>query len=59
MVMVTVREPGGISTPSRLQSVRYQRPDAHLKHLTTGQTFYSRQHAGTFDGALLTAFDEG
>jgi branched-subunit amino acid aminotransferase/4-amino-4-deoxychorismate lyase len=56
--MVTVKEPGGISTPQRLQSVRYQRPDAHLKHLATGQAFYSRLAGQNgFDDALLTAPD--
>ena len=57
-VMVTVKDPGGVSTPQRLQSVRYQRPDAHLKHLATGQGFYSRlAHRNGFDDALLTARD--
>ena len=56
--MVTVKEAGGISTPQRLQSVRYQRPDAHIKHLATGQAFYSRRaHGNGFDDALLTAAD--
>jgi branched-subunit amino acid aminotransferase/4-amino-4-deoxychorismate lyase len=56
--MVTVKEPGGISTPQRLQSVRYQRPDAHIKHLATGQAFYSRlARRNGFDDALLTAPD--
>jgi branched-subunit amino acid aminotransferase/4-amino-4-deoxychorismate lyase len=56
--MVTVREPGGISTPQRLQSVRYQRPDAHIKHLATGQAFYSRLvRTNGFDDALLTRAD--
>jgi branched-subunit amino acid aminotransferase/4-amino-4-deoxychorismate lyase len=56
--MVTVKEPGGISTPQRLQSVRYQRPDAHIKHLATGQAFYSRlARRNGFDDALLTASD--
>lgn len=56
--MVTVKEPGGISTPQRLQSVRYQRPDAHIKHLATGQAFYSRLALRNgFDDALLTAPD--
>jgi branched-subunit amino acid aminotransferase/4-amino-4-deoxychorismate lyase len=54
-VMVTVREPGGVATAQRLQSVRYQRPDAHLKHLATGQAFYSRlARRNGFDDALLT-----
>jgi branched-subunit amino acid aminotransferase/4-amino-4-deoxychorismate lyase len=57
-IMVTVREPGGISTPQRLQSVHYQRPDAHIKHLATGQAFYSRlAHRHGFDDALLTSAD--
>jgi branched-subunit amino acid aminotransferase/4-amino-4-deoxychorismate lyase len=56
--MVTVKEPGGISTPQRLQSVHYQRPDAHIKHLATEQGFYSRlAHRNGFDDALLTATD--
>jgi branched-subunit amino acid aminotransferase/4-amino-4-deoxychorismate lyase len=55
-IMVTVKEPGGITTPQRLQSVRYQRPDAHIKHLATGQGFYSRlAHRNGFDDALLTS----
>jgi branched-subunit amino acid aminotransferase/4-amino-4-deoxychorismate lyase len=57
-IMVTVKEPGGITTPQRLQSVRYERPDAHIKHLATGQGFYSRlAHRNGFDDALLTADD--
>jgi branched-subunit amino acid aminotransferase/4-amino-4-deoxychorismate lyase len=57
-VMVTVKEPGDVTTPQRLQSVRYQRPDAHLKHLATGQGFYSRlARRNGFDDALLTAPD--
>ena len=56
--MITVKEPGGVSTPQRLQSVRYQRPDAHIKHLATGQAFYARvAHRNGFDDALLTASD--
>jgi branched-subunit amino acid aminotransferase/4-amino-4-deoxychorismate lyase len=56
--MVTVKEPGGVSTPQSLMSVSYQRPDAHLKHLATGQGYYSRRarQAG-YDEALLTAPD--
>jgi branched-subunit amino acid aminotransferase/4-amino-4-deoxychorismate lyase len=57
-IMVTVKQPGGVSTPQRLQSVRYQRPDAHLKHLATGQGFYSRlARRNGFDDALLTTSD--
>jgi len=58
-IMVTVKEPGGIASPQRLQSVRYQRPAAHVKHLATGQGFYSRLvHRNGFDDALLTSPDE-
>jgi branched-subunit amino acid aminotransferase/4-amino-4-deoxychorismate lyase len=54
-VMVTVKDPGGVSPPQRLRSVRYQRPDAHLKHLATGQAFYARlARRSGFDDALLT-----
>jgi branched-subunit amino acid aminotransferase/4-amino-4-deoxychorismate lyase len=57
-IMVTVRPPGGVATPQRLQSVRYQRPDAHLKHLATGQGFYTRlARRNGFDDALLTGAD--
>jgi branched-subunit amino acid aminotransferase/4-amino-4-deoxychorismate lyase len=57
--MVTVKPPGEVSTPQRLQTVRYQRPDAHLKHLATGQSYYSRlARRNGFDDALLTG-DEG
>jgi branched-subunit amino acid aminotransferase/4-amino-4-deoxychorismate lyase len=57
-IMVTVKGPGEIATPQRLQSVRYQRPEAHIKHLATGQGFYSRlAHRNGFDDALLTAAD--
>jgi branched-subunit amino acid aminotransferase/4-amino-4-deoxychorismate lyase len=56
--MVTVKPPGGVSTPQRLQSVRYQRPSAHLKHLATGQAYYSRlARSNGFEDALLTAAD--
>ena len=38
--------------------MRYQRPDAHIKHLATGQAFYSRlARRNGFDDALLTAAD--
>jgi branched-subunit amino acid aminotransferase/4-amino-4-deoxychorismate lyase len=57
-IMVTVKHPGGGSPPQRLQAVRYQRPDAHLKHLATEQTFYTRlARRNGFDDALLTASD--
>jgi branched-subunit amino acid aminotransferase/4-amino-4-deoxychorismate lyase len=54
-IMVTVKPPGEVSRPQRLKSVRYQRPDAHLKHLATGQGYYSRlARRNGFDDALLT-----
>ncbi len=57
-IMVTVREPGGVRSPQRLLSVRYLRPDAHLKHLATGQGYYSRvARRSGFDDALLTGAD--
>jgi branched-subunit amino acid aminotransferase/4-amino-4-deoxychorismate lyase len=57
-IMVTVRPPGDVSTPQRLRSVRYQRPHAHLKHLATGQGYYSRlARRDGFDDALLTSAD--
>ena len=38
----------------RLRSVDYQRPAAHIKHLATGQGWYSRRaRASGFDDALL------
>ena len=54
-IVVTVRPPGGVISPQRLQSVQYQRPAAHLKHLATEQGFHSRaaQRNG-FDDAVLT-----
>lgn len=56
--MVTVKQPGEVSTPQSLQSVRYQRPDAHIKHLATGQGYYSRlARRNGFDDALLTGRD--
>jgi branched-subunit amino acid aminotransferase/4-amino-4-deoxychorismate lyase len=52
--MVTVKEPAELATPQRLRSVDYQRPDAHLKHLATGQGYYSRlARRSGFDDALL------
>ena len=54
--MVTVRPAGEVTSPQRLQSVRYQRPDAHLKHLATGQAYYGRlAHRNGFDDALLAS----
>jgi branched-subunit amino acid aminotransferase/4-amino-4-deoxychorismate lyase len=57
-IMVTVKAPGDVHSPQRLRSVAYQRPEAHLKHLATGQGHYSRlAQRGGFDDALLTAPD--
>lgn len=59
-IMVTVKEPGGVAGPQRLQSVRYQRPDPHLKHLAAGQGYYGRlARRSGFDDALLTTADGG
>lgn len=56
--MVTVKEPAGLATPQRLRSVEYQRPDAHLKHLATGQSYYSRlSRRNGFDDALFLSAD--
>jgi len=53
--VVTVKEPGDVTSPQRLRSVRYQRPDAHLKHLATDQGYHSRvARQRGFDDALLT-----
>lgn len=58
VTMVTVRDPAEVITPQCVQSVLYQRPDAHLKHLATGQGFYSWiARRNGFDDALFTAPD--
>jgi branched-subunit amino acid aminotransferase/4-amino-4-deoxychorismate lyase len=56
--MVTVRAPAEMATPQRLQSAHYQRPDAHIKHVTTDQGHY-RRHAQRdgFDDAVLVGPD--
>src|SRR6266540_3331127 len=53
-IMVTVKAPAEMATPQRLQSAHYQRPDAHIKHVTTDQGHY-RRHAqrNWFDDAVL------
>jgi branched-subunit amino acid aminotransferase/4-amino-4-deoxychorismate lyase len=56
--MVTVRPPASMQpTPWRLQTVPYQRPLAHIKHLADfGQSYFGRlAHRNRFDEALLTA----
>jgi branched-subunit amino acid aminotransferase/4-amino-4-deoxychorismate lyase len=58
VVMVTVKDPAELATPQRLLSVEYQRPEAHLKHLATGQGYYSRlARRRGFDEALLADAD--
>jgi branched-subunit amino acid aminotransferase/4-amino-4-deoxychorismate lyase len=56
--MVTVKAPAEMATPQRLQSARYQRPDPHIKHVTTDQGHY-RRHAQRqgFDDAVLVGPD--
>jgi branched-subunit amino acid aminotransferase/4-amino-4-deoxychorismate lyase len=57
-IVVTVREPAGVTSPMRLRSVRYQRPSAHLKHLSTEQAYRSwTARAAGHDDALLTTED--
>jgi branched-subunit amino acid aminotransferase/4-amino-4-deoxychorismate lyase len=57
-IMVTVRPPAADlpSTPQSLQSVAYQRPAPHIKHLGGfGQMYYGRlAERNGFDDALLT-----
>jgi branched-subunit amino acid aminotransferase/4-amino-4-deoxychorismate lyase len=59
VTMVTVRPPAEMATPQRLRSARYQRPDAHIKHVSTDQGHYRRlaQRDG-FDDALLVSADD-
>ncbi len=56
-IMVTVRPAGEMAAgPWRLRPVPYQRPVAHVKHLSDfGQAYFQRQALGSgFDEALLT-----
>jgi branched-subunit amino acid aminotransferase/4-amino-4-deoxychorismate lyase len=56
--MVTVKAPAEMATPQRLQSARYQRPDAHIKHVTTDQGHYRRlARRDGFDDAVLVTPD--
>ncbi|MFL5766423.1 MAG: aminotransferase class IV [Actinomycetota bacterium] len=57
-VVITVKPPAELASPQRLRSVRYQRPDAHVKHVVTEQGRYRDevQREG-YDDALLTAED--
>ncbi|HUL86212.1 MAG TPA: aminotransferase class IV [Actinomycetota bacterium] len=57
-IAVTVEPPAEMATPQRLRSVRYQRPDAHRKHVHTEQGGYRElAHRDGFDDALLTGPD--
>jgi len=57
-LLITVRPPGGVASPQRLQSVTYQRPQAHLKHLATEQGFHLRAaRRSGFDDAVLASTD--
>jgi branched-subunit amino acid aminotransferase/4-amino-4-deoxychorismate lyase len=57
-LVVTVREPAGVTSPMRLRTAAYRRPDAHLKHLATEQGYRSRvARAAGFDDALLVGAD--
>jgi branched-subunit amino acid aminotransferase/4-amino-4-deoxychorismate lyase len=55
-IVVTVKPPAELPSPQRLRSVRYQRPDAHVKHVVTEQGRYREevQRQG-YDEALLTS----
>jgi branched-subunit amino acid aminotransferase/4-amino-4-deoxychorismate lyase len=56
--MVTVKPPAEMTTPQRLQSARYQRPDAHIKHVATDQGHYRRRaQRDGFDDAVLVGPD--
>jgi branched-subunit amino acid aminotransferase/4-amino-4-deoxychorismate lyase len=56
--MVTVKPPAEMTTPQRVQSARYQRPDAHIKHVTTDQGYYRRRaQRDGFDDAVLVGPD--
>jgi branched-subunit amino acid aminotransferase/4-amino-4-deoxychorismate lyase len=56
--MVTVKPSAEMASPQRLQSARYQRPDAHIKHLATGQGHYHRQaRRNGYDDAVLVGPD--
>ena len=55
-VVVTVKPPGELPSPQRLRSVRYQRPDAHVKHVVTEQGRYREEvQRDGYDDALLTS----
>lgn len=56
--MVTVRPPAEMAPAWRLQPARYQRPDAHIKHVATDQGHYRRRsQRDGFDDAVLVGPD--
>jgi branched-subunit amino acid aminotransferase/4-amino-4-deoxychorismate lyase len=57
-IVVTAKPPAELVSPQRLRSVRYQRPDARLKHLRTEQGRYREEvQRDGYDDALLTGED--
>ena len=57
-VVVTVKPPGELPSPQRLRSVRYQRPEPHVKHVVTEQGRYREEvRREGYDDALLTGQD--
>jgi branched-subunit amino acid aminotransferase/4-amino-4-deoxychorismate lyase len=58
VTVVTVRPPAEMTSPQRLRSASYGRPDPHIKHVHTDQGLYreAAQRAG-FEDAVLTMPD--
>ena len=58
VTVVTVRPPAEMTSPQRLRTTSYGRPDPHIKHVHTDQGLYreAAQRAG-FEDALLTTPD--
>jgi branched-subunit amino acid aminotransferase/4-amino-4-deoxychorismate lyase len=58
VTVVTVRPPAEMTSPQRVRSAQYIRPDPHIKHVHTDQGLYreAAQRAG-FDDAVLTTSD--
>ena len=58
VTVLTVRPPAEMSSPQRLRTASYIRPDPHIKHVHTDQGLYreAAQRYG-FDDAVLTAPD--
>lgn len=58
VTVVTVKGPAEMTSPQRLRTVRYQRPQPHIKHVVTEQGFHRRgARAEGFDDALLVGPD--